>query len=69
MTAEYELDQIGVTEGIHMTRRHGPLTATKHATWGSGNSSNIQISEREFSQSSRTRINPERSSTLASTRS
>ena len=24
MTAEYELDQIEVTEGIQMTGRHGP---------------------------------------------
>ena len=86
-TAEYELDQIGVTEGIQMSKRHGPernrqpvatrkaVTATiyqlshdgnKTCNRGSSNNSNTQISEREFSQSSRTRINPVRSSTLPS---
>ena len=89
-TAEYELDQIGLnslTEGIQMTRRHGPErnkqpAATRKAVpatiyWlshdgnktcnrGSGNNSNTKISEREFSPSSRTRNNPEWSSTLPS---
>ena len=79
MTAEYELDQIGVTEGIQMSKRHGPernrqpvatrkaVTATiyqlshdgnKTCNMGNGNKSNTQISEREFSPSSRTRNNP-----------